>query len=115
MRRNCGHVVSLCIAVCFCVVALFGSCAKNQTAHEHEFVENTIVEASCINEGVVERKCACGYTEIETTNKLPHDYVVERLVEATCERDGYSVTACRCCNKTVYEIKQKRLDKCCLQ
>ena len=96
MRRDCGHVVSLCIAVCFCsVVALFCSCAKNQTAHEHEFVENTIVEASCINEGVVERKCACGYTEIETTNKLPHDYVVERLVEATCERDGYSVTACR--------------------
>lgn len=108
MRRDCGHVVSLCIAVCFCsVVALFCSCAKNQTAHEHEFVENTIVEASCINEGVVERKCACGYTEIETTNKLPHDYVVERLVEATCERDGYSVTACRRCNKTVYEIKQK--------
>ena len=85
MRRDCGHVVSLCIAVCFCsVVALFCSCAKNQTAHEHEFVENTIVEASCVNEGVVERKCACGYTEIETTNKLPHDYVVERLVEATC-------------------------------
>ena len=80
MRRDCGHVVSLCIAVCFCsVVALFCSCAKNQTAHEHDFVENTIVEASCVNEGVVERKCACGYTEIETTNKLPHDYVVEGL------------------------------------
>ncbi len=108
MRRVNGRIVSICIAICFCcVLTLLCSCAKNQTTHEHEFVEKTIVEATCVNEGVLERKCLCGYTEIKTTNKLSHDYVVEKLVEATCEHDGYSVTTCNRCNKTVYEIKPK--------
>lgn len=95
---------------------LFSACGKEasrdsepETTHIHEFSE-WIVEknATCSDEGLKERVCACGEKETETipaTGK--HNYVGKVTKEATVTEEGIKTYTCSVCGAQYEETIEK--------
>ena len=86
------------------------------TAHEHEYVKDTIVQPTCTAEGYTVYKCECGDTyDSEHTKMLEHTFK-ETVIAPTTEIEGYTLYTCTICNhsekdnfteKIVLDDKQK--------
>ena len=68
------------------------------TAHEHEYVKDTIVQPTCTAEGYTVYKCECGDTyDSEHTKMLEHAFK-ETVIAPTTEIEGYTLYTCTICN-----------------
>ncbi len=100
MNRN-GVLFSLMlIIVCSC--CFLGACS-NEEKHEHNYKSFVYKEATCIEEGVMEKLCLeCGDKKYETIEKnSTHDCDWVILDEATCTEEGVKAGTCSDCNKEV--------------
>jgi len=77
------------------------------TEHVHEFGEWRITkEATCINTGAKERKCACGEVEKQRIHSLGHIEQIAERIEPTCDTDGReSGKYCPRCDRMYVEAK----------
>ena len=82
--------ITLILALIMCIT----SCNKKQNTdqnseHTHEFSEWFITQnATCSNDGVQVRYCACGEKQNETVPKLSHKVVIDAVVDPTCTKIG---------------------------
>ncbi len=71
---------------------------QESLVHEHEFDEWTLTkEATCLSDGIRERKCPCGYSVKETVKATGHAYGDPTTVELTCTQDGCTLQICVNC------------------
>lgn len=81
--------------------------SSTSTTHTHEYEEQIIKEATCIEKGTVLYKCSCGkeYTEtIELSEHVYEEFFIEKV--ATCMSSGFKIWTCKyCANEKREEIK----------
>ncbi|MBQ8388783.1 MAG: serine protease [Clostridia bacterium] len=66
-----------------CLLSLFGC------GHEHEYGEwTTVKEATCVEQGTMERTCECGEKETKSIDALGHTEVVDAAFAPTCTEAG---------------------------
>ena len=64
--------------------------------------------ASCDNEGLRHRSCACGYVQYETLESTEHSFIVlEGGVPATCTENGFERVECEICHKTEERVLKR--------
>ena len=75
--------------------------SMNQTC-QHTFEETILTPATCVGDGVMQRKCTnCGYTEVDTIVALGHDDKIIPKKNATCIEEGHiAYVACARCNRS---------------
>ena len=89
-----------------------GNVIAGSTYLNHQWSEwETIVPATCVENGYKERHCACGKTQRMIISALGHDVdentVTERK-DPTCTEDGYIIGTCsRCGAENIKEILRK--------
>ena len=97
----------LCVIVlALSLVCALASCGGNEdssgnSAHTHNYGEwETTKSATCTEEGVQERSCACGEKETQVLSIVDHvegEWIIER--EPTKAEDGAIYTECTMCKK----------------
>ena len=97
MNKKSFLVILLCL-----VLFTLTSC---NIGHVHTYGEwVTTKEATCLEVGVKQRTCECGYEEVEFINKVAHIEVIDEAVLATCDEDGLSVGKhCSVCSTVLEE------------
>ena len=98
MRRKLLYLFILIIAVSLFAQSCDESVSAEHSEHVHVFgawsVKN---EASCTEEGLMERVCEeCGRTEEHTVEKLNHKLEISQKIEPDCEKQGYTEYVCEC-------------------
>ena len=97
MNKKSFLVILLCL-----VLFTLASC---NLGHVHTYGEwVTTKEATCLEVGIKQRICECGYAEVDFINKTAHIEVIDDAVLATCEEDGLSVGKhCSICSTVLEE------------
>lgn len=77
--------------------------STTEPPHTHSFGEWTTVKAaSCSEEGISERSCACGHKETEAIAKAEHkagEWIIDK--EATATEEGSKRQVCSVCGETL--------------
>ena len=75
------------------------------TPHDHEYVETSRIEPTCVNEGVITYTCtSCGRTYNETIVAPGHEFVLQSTTEADCVNNGVHVYTCTRCQESYEEV-----------
>ena len=98
------RLMSLLLAVCTCLfIGIMLTACNEESDHEHSWSEwNTVKNASCIQEGTLERSCSCGEKETQAIPMSDHTAVTDASASATCEVTGLTEGShCSVCNKII--------------
>lgn len=104
MNNTIWKILVAVLTLVIVVGAIIAVVYFNQPGCEHTFEETVLTPATCVGEGVMQRKCTnpeCGWTENETIPALGHDdkYVAKK--NATCTEEGHvAYVACTRCNRS---------------
>lgn len=94
MAATCLFALVAALSACDIISGLFGG-------HKHEYTD-TVVEATCTEQGYTLRTCACGEEKKEKiVNALGHNYTGEYTVDknATCTESGSKSFHCTRCGE----------------
>ena len=85
-----------------------GKSEDTQTSHKHSWGEWTVTkEATCTEDGVQERTCACGEKQTKTI-KAAHKWGEwETVKEATCKEEGSAKRVCSVCKAEETKVLEK--------
>ena len=88
-----------------------GSSALSTCEHELKDFE-TILDATCNNDGILGRYCIkCNkLIEAKTINKLDHNYSIVEVINPTCTEKGYTKHTCSLCNDSYNDTFTKIID-----
>ena len=106
MKKRIKWVFALALAAALAIGAyfLFG--------HEHSFGNwKETMKATCTQEGLLVRTCACGEKETRKAPKDPHTYIEQVTAEATCMAEGARTLTCTSCQEVRTEIIPKSSHK----
>ena len=107
MKKVLGFALILLIVCVF----IFSSCDngdeshKQGTDHVHLFEDwITTKKASCTEDGINERYCACGEKQTQSIAAIGHTEVIDAAISATCISDGKTEGKhCSVCNEVLIQ------------
>ena len=101
MKKRLVLILSL-MAILSCFA--FG-CQDKDNEHIHEYSWYVSKVPTCIEKGVMEGGCDCGFKVFEeiAIDKEKHDYVWTVVIKQDCVNNGLKKGVCRLCNATAEE------------